>query len=168
VKISAHQDVIGEFNQLRAALTGGPSNWVPGPQESETATVVELSADTPLGRLSHYARLEMGPPELGEEQVILPISWEALEGEAFLPTLYGELRLQRVGDGRSQLELRGFYAPPMGVIGQAADAVVMNAVAKATVEDFIQRVAGVLSRNALGRSVDEQVMAGRLTLDRES
>lgn len=168
VKISAHQDVIGEFNQLRAALTGGPSSWVPGPQESETATVVELAADTPFGRLSQFARLEMGTPELHEGEVILPISWVALEGEAFFPTLYGELGLKLVADGRSELELRGLYAPPMGLIGQAADVVMMNAVAKATVEDFVQRVAGVLSRNALGRSVDEQVTAGRLTLDRDS
>lgn len=39
--------------------------------------------------------------------------------------------------------------------------------AEATVQDFAERIAGVLARNALGRSVDEQVRSGRLTLEQE-
>lgn len=168
MKISAQQDVIGEFSQLRAALTDGPSNWVLGPFNTQTAVVTELSADTPFGRLSRYARIEIGPPEIQQDEVIVPINWQSLEGEDLFPTLYGEIRLQRVADGRSQLQLRGYYAPPAGVIGQAADAVVMNGVAKATAEDFVQRVAGILARNALGRSVDQQVASGQLTMDSEN
>jgi len=165
VKISAHKDLIGEFDKLSSALTEGPTNWVPGPVGTETSKVTELSAETPFGRLSRYARVETGPPELRESEVIVPISWQSLEGEELFPTVYGELRLQRVADGRSQLELRGYYAPPGGIIGQAADAIVMNALAKATVEDFVQRVAGILARNALGIAVDEPVKAGHRTLD---
>jgi hypothetical protein len=43
----------------------------------------------------------------------------------------------------------------------------MYAVAEATVEDFVERIAGVLARSALGRSVAEQADAGQLTLDRD-
>src|ERR1700682_1516787 len=96
VKISAHQDLIGEFDRLRATLTEGPANWVPGPFETEMTTVTELSAETPFGRLSRYARVETGPPELHEGEVIVPISWQSLEGEELFPTVCGELRLHRV------------------------------------------------------------------------
>ncbi len=163
--ISAHQDLVGEFSKLRAALREGPDNWMPGPFEDGTERITEMCADTPFGRLSRYARVEIGPAEQPADEVIVPISWQSLEDEDLFPTFFGELRLVRVADGRSQLRVQGHYAPPGGVIGQAADAVVMNAIAKATVEDFVQRVAGILARNGLARTVDEQVMSGRLTLD---
>jgi hypothetical protein len=165
VEISAHQDVIGEFSMLRASLVEGPSNWMPGPYEPASANIAELSVEMPWGRLSRYARIDVGPPEVLKDEVILPISWEPLEDDDLLPVFCGELRLKRVGDGHSQLRLHGYYVPPFGIVGQVADALAMKAVAKTAVEDFVERVAGILARNALGRSVDEQVTSGRLTLD---
>lgn len=163
--ISAHQNLVGEFSKLRAALSEGPGNWMPGPFEDGTERITELCADTPFGRLSRYARVKIGPSELQDGEVIVPLSWQSLEDEDLFPTFLGELRLLRVAYGRSQLTVQGYYAPPGGIVGQAADAVVMNAIAKATVEDFVQRVAAILARNGLARAVDEQVTYGRLIMD---
>jgi len=45
------------------------------------------------------------------------------------------------------------YESPTGKITQ------LYTVAEATIQDFVEQIAGVLARSALGRSVDEQVKA---------
>lgn len=168
MEISACRDVIGEFSKLRASPVEGPSNWMPGPNEPASSNIAEVRVDTPVGRISRFTRVDVGPPEVLEDEVIVPISWEPLEDQDRIPVLHGELRLQRVGDGRSELKLQGYYVPPFGIVGQVADAIVMQGVAKTAVEDFVERVAGILAKNALSRSVDEQVTSGRLTLDQQN
>lgn len=163
--ISAHQHVIGEYNKLRDALLEGPANWMPGMHESATAKITELEADTPFGRLARYARMKVASTQIEKDEIVVPLMWHSLEGEALFPTFEGRLRLYRTRDGSNRLELDGHYAPPGGVLGSAADAAAMYAVAQATIEDFVERIADVLARNALGRTVAEQVDAGKLTLD---
>jgi hypothetical protein len=165
--ISAHLKVIGEYDKLRDALVDGPANWMPGMYESATGKIAELEVDTPFGRLARYARVKVASARIENDEVVVPITWHSLESEALFPTFEGRLRLYRVPDGSNRLELDGHYAPPGGVLGRAADAAATYGVAPATVEDFVKRIAGVLARNALGRSVAEQVDAGHLTLDRD-
>lgn len=162
--VSAHRKVTGEFDKLREALLGGPANWMPGMYQSDTGTVTELEVDTPFGRLARFARMEVGVARIENKEVVVPITWHSLEAEKLFPVFQGMLRLSRAPDG-SRLELEGRYKPPGGAAGRAADAVGMAGIAQATVDDFVERVAAVLSRNALGRSVAEQVDSGTLTLD---
>ncbi|HXN78862.1 MAG TPA: hypothetical protein VN965_08855 [Candidatus Dormibacteraeota bacterium] len=163
--ISAHQKVIGEYDKLRDALLEGPANWMPGMYESATGKITELEADTTFGRLARYARMKIDRAQVETDEVVVPVTWHSLESEALFPTFEGRLRLYRAPDGTSRLELDGHYSPPGGFLGRAADAAALYAVAHATVEDFVKRIAGVLARNALGRSVAEQVDAKQLTLD---
>lgn len=165
--ISARQTVIGEYDKLREALLEGPANWMPGMYESATGKITELEADTVFGRLARYARMKIDAAQVEKDEVVVPITWHSLESEALFPTFEGRLRLYRVPGGTSRLALDGHYAPPGGALGRAADSAAMYAVARSTVNDFVKRIAGVLARNALGRSVAEQVDAGRLTLDRD-
>lgn len=165
--ISAHQKVIGEYAKLRDALLEGPANWMPGMYESATGKITQLEADTAFGRLARYAWVKVANAQVEKEEVVVPITWHSLEGDALFPTFEGRLRLYRVPGGTNRLELDGHYAPPGGALGRAVDVAAMYAVAQATVEDFVERIAGVLARNALGRSVAEQVDAGQLTLDRD-
>lgn len=162
--ISAHRSVIGEYDKLRDALLEGPANWMPGMYESATGKITELQADTPFGRLARYARMEVSGAQIEKDEIVVPITWHSLEGEAFFPIFKGRLRLYRVPDGTHRLELNGHYEPPGGVLGRAPAAAAMYAVAEATVDDLTERIARVLARNALGRSVAEQVKAGQLTL----
>lgn len=166
--ISAQQKVIAEYEKLRDALQEGPANWMPGMYESATGKITALEAGSPFGRLARYARIQVAAAQIEEDEVVVPVTWHSLESEALFPTFEGRLRLYRVPDGTSRLELDGHYSPPGGALGRAADAAAMYGVAQATVEDFVERIAAVLTRNALGRSVSEQVAGGRLTLDEES
>ena len=165
MELSAHEDVIGQFVHLADALIEGPDNWMPGMFESPTAKITELEADTPFGLLSRSVPIELGPVQRSDDVATVPIRWHSLDSEALFPVFDGQLRLQRIADGRSRLELKGSYKPPGGIVGRAADAIVMHSVAEATVEDFVHRVAAVVGRNALARTVAHQVEAGQLTLD---
>lgn len=163
--IAAQRKVSGEYGQLRDALLEGPQNWMPGMYESATGKITKLEADTPLGRLARYARMNVGAACLERRSVAVPITWRSLEEEPLYPTFTGNIRLKQLPDGINLLQIDGHYEPPGGPLGRAADATVMAAIAKETIRDFVERIAGVLVRNALGRSVAEQVRAGHLTLD---
>lgn len=167
MQVSAQVTVAGEFDKLRDALVEGPANWMPGMYESPTGKITQLEADSPLGRLSRYALIRVGAASIGTKAVTVPLSWHSLQAEAAFPVFEGQLKLSRFPDSTNRLELRGSYEAPGGLIGKAADAAAIYAVAEATVQDFVERIASVLARNALGRSVDEQVRSGRLTFDEE-
>lgn len=168
MNVAAHRAVNGEFDQLWAALAEGPENWMPGMFESATAKITELEADTPAGRLTRYAKIEVGAAKVAGREIVVPISWRSLEAQPLFPILSGRLRLYRLLDGTNRLELEGRYEPPAGAIGRAADAAALYGVAEATVDEFVERVAAVLSRNALGRSVAEQEAEGRLVREEET
>jgi hypothetical protein len=135
--------------------------------ESATGKITELEAETAFGRLARYVRMRIDAAREDRSEVVVPITWHSLESEALFPTFEGRLRLYRLPGGSNRLELDGHYAPPGGVLGRAADAAAMYALAQATVQDFVERIASVLARNALGRSVADQVDAGTLTLERD-
>jgi hypothetical protein len=141
MKISAQRKVIGEFDKLSAALSEGPQNWMPGSFESAAGEIAPLAADTPLGRLARFARIDLGAPQIGDEEVVVPISWHSLEAEPLFPTFTGQLRLHRLPDRAIHLELKGRYGPPGGALGRAADSAALHGVAEATVEDFVERAA---------------------------
>lgn len=167
MQVSAQADVMGEFDKLKDALAEGPANWMPGMYESPTGNVTRLEADSPLGKLTRYARIRVDAAAVGTDEVIVPLNWHSLEAERVFPAFNGRLRLSRFSDGTNRLELQGEYEAPGGIIGQAADAAAMHTVAQSTVEAFVHSIVAVLARNALGRTVDEQVSSGRLTLDEE-
>jgi hypothetical protein len=51
-----------------------------------------------------------------------------------------------LGPNETQLELRGHYEPPGGVIGSAADWLVGHRIAEASVHRFLDEVAGRVSQ----------------------
>jgi hypothetical protein len=150
MNVAAHRAVIGEFDQLWAALAEGPENWMPGMFESATA------------------KIEVGAAKVAGSEIAVPISWRSLEAQPLFPILSGRLRLYRLPDGTNRLELEGRYEPPAGAIGRAADAAALYGVTEATLDEFVERVAAVLSRNALGRSVSEQEAEARLVREEET
>ena len=167
MEVSAHRVVIGEFDKLSAGLAEGPENWMPGMFESPLGEIAELEADTPLGRLARYGRFEVGVAHVSPTEVVVPITWHSLEAKPLFPVMSGGLRLYRGSDGTNRLELKGRYEPPGGPLGRAADSAGLYSVAKATVENFLERCARVLSRNALGRSASEQEAGGRRVREEE-
>ena len=158
-------DVIGEFTNLAAAIVDGPENWMPGMFDSPAGQITELFANTSLGRVSRHVRVELGRASRHNGTAVVPIRWHALDSTELFPVFDGRLRLRRRAQGGARLFIEGHYRPPGGAVGMTIDALAMRDIAEATVDDFVHRVAGVLARNALARTVARQVAARTLTMD---
>lgn len=150
--VVARTSLNANFENLRAALSAGPAEWLPGLVETSLGQMTQLRAKTAAGALSRAARIEVGEPDQNPASVVVPIRWEAAEHPSLYPVFDGRLRLYRLAGGGIRLEVRGGYDPPGGALGEAADAAVMRSVAQATLDDFLERVSAVLTRSARSRS----------------
>ena len=91
-----------------------------------------------LGKL---VAVRLGEPVGDDEDLAVPILWEATGPSGLFPRLDGELRLRVVDADRSELRLAGHYRPPLGRAGHVIDDALLARVARATVRSFLRRVA---------------------------
>jgi hypothetical protein len=107
-----------------------------------------------------------GPLELGAEIAIevlsievarspdyhpatkLVLEWRALRRPDLFPTMRATLMIYALTPTETQLDLAGMYEPPLGVVGEALDAIAMHKIAEETVANFTRDV-GVFLRHAL-------------------
>jgi hypothetical protein len=81
----------------------------------------------------------------------IPLSWEAAKNPRFFPLMTGVLSIYPLTSTETQLDFLGRYDPPLGVVGEAMDALVGRRIAEASVHRFIGDVAAYL-RAALGKA----------------
>lgn len=72
------------------------------------------------------------------------LAWKAIRRPRLFPTMKATLSFYALSSTATQLELVGTYDPPLGVVGDALDAIAMHKVAEASVTGFLQEVAGFL------------------------
>ncbi len=70
----------------------------------------------------------------------MPLEWHAAASTGVFPALKAELSVYPLSATETQVELRGHYDPPMGVLGAALDAVVGHRIAEASVHRFVHSV----------------------------
>ena len=81
-----------------------------------------------------------------------PVAGDGCRGP--LPALEGELQVLAVDDRRTSLRLQATYRPPLGTIGDLMDRLVLARLARATVADWVERIAEWVTETA--RSVERQ------------
>lgn len=72
---------------------------------------------------------------------VVELSWTGARSPGLFPAMRAELRVFPLSSAETQLELIGTYDPPLGVLGDAIDALVMHRVADASVHRFLTEVA---------------------------
>ena len=82
--------------------------------------------------------------------VSLPLTWEPVGLEGVLPRLDATLELGALGADRTQLAISARYRPPLGVVGQAMDRVLLHRVAEATLKDFLDRLGSAIALSRPG------------------
>jgi len=97
----------------------------------ELATEVEISV----------ASVEDARSPLDGPAVRLAIEWRAARATGAFPVMHAVLWAYALTSTETQLELEGTYAPPLGVVGKAVDAVIGRRIAEATMHRFVQEVA---------------------------
>jgi hypothetical protein len=81
----------------------------------------------------------------------IPVSWEAAAHPQWFPLMDGVLSLYPLTATETQLDFLGRYDPPLGVVGEAIDALAGHRIAEASVHRFIADVARYL-REPSGQS----------------
>jgi hypothetical protein len=70
----------------------------------------------------------------------IALGWEAMRAPMLFPVMKAELSLWPLTSSETQFEIEGTYRPPLGVIGNAADAVIGHRIAEATVHQFLEDI----------------------------
>lgn len=121
--------------------------------------------------LGKSVAVHLGEPTGTDEELVIPLTWEATGPTGLFPRLAAELRLSALDPERAELALSGRYRPPLGRAGQVLDETLLTHVASATVRSFLRRVARALEEMPAARQPAVQAaragsaLAGQPTLD---
>jgi hypothetical protein len=114
--------------------------------------------------LAANLKVELGALEIGTDVVIevlgveereegpvghthttfIKLRWKAARAAALFPSMEAELVVYPLSRDETQLELHGFYRPPLGAVGSALDSLVGHRIADASVHRFVTDVASLL------------------------
>ena len=81
--------------------------------------------------------------ERGRLHDAMLVEWKAI-GTRLFPHFHGTLRLRIAGVASTRLTLEGAYRPPLGRLGEAFDRVIGRRIARATMRELLDRVAGAM------------------------
>lgn len=112
--------------------------------------------------LGKTVAVRLGAPVGEDEDLAIPLAWEATGPTGLFPRLEGELHLVALDPDRSELRLVGRYRPPLGRAGQVLDEALLARIARATVRSFLRRLARALEED--DRSGEDRSGAGALTV----
>ena len=137
--------------QVESALLASPAEWLSsmaGAAQEDGDGLLTAVGVGPLGpRLTRRVTIQLAEPVRFPSMTSLPLTWEPVGLEGLLPRLDATIEVGPLGEDRTQLAISARYRPPMGVVGQAVDRVLLHRVAEATVKDFLDR---------LGRAITDQ------------
>ena len=90
---------------------------------------------------------EAGGP-MGGPLTRIPVSWEAAAHPQWFPLMDAALTVYPLTATETQLDFLGRYDPPLGVVGDAMNALVGHRIAEASVHRFVGDVARYLREPA--------------------
>jgi hypothetical protein len=95
--------------------------------------------------VSRLVRVRFTEPVHHDGAMSLALRWEVTGTTGGLfPALDADIRLAADGGDRCQVTLTGAYRPPLGILGQRLDRLVLHAVAAATITTLLAQVAAAL------------------------
>lgn len=101
---------------------------------------IEVVAEVDVSILGvEDARSPFGHPATKVE-----LEWKAVRRPGLFPSMTGTLTAYALSTTETQLELFGHYTPPLGVLGEAIDAIALHEIAQASVVRFVQDIAAYL------------------------
>lgn len=94
---------------------------------------------------SRLVRVRFADPVHRDGTMTVALRWEATGAAGGLfPALDADIGLSPDGPGRSRVTLTGSYRPPLGVLGEGLDRMILHTVAAATIRVLLARIAGAL------------------------
>ena len=162
LKVRSYQYINRSYDRVRATLHEKGSSFF------QTATRAARARADELASTLHFAvqGFEMGVDvnielrEVFDERSValnspvtrVRLGWKAARAASLFPQLEGTLSAWPLSANETQIELDGTYTPPLGMVGQALDALVFHRMAEAVVHRFLEDIVEQL-RSALRRDL---------------
>lgn len=135
--------------EVEAELLDSPGHWSTEPAREAEARGQRLLAEVGFGppgaRIGKRVELQFGEPIRFPSKTILPMSWKPAGVDSLFPGLDADIELGELGSDRTQLSISARYTPPFGSFGRVLDRALLHRVAEATVKDFLDRAAQILT-----------------------
>ncbi len=96
-----------------------------------------------LIEIKNYVEIE----RRNERRMTIRLVWKAAESPRLFPVMDAEFNVYPITGTETQLDFNGEYVPPLGIVGQAIDAVVGHRIAEASVHHFVSEVAEFLRKS---------------------
>ena len=154
-EVRAFDYVNHPYEAVREALRGDPGGILAGATrvaEARTSEIVaSLSVDIKGIEVSKEISIRVGAireeegPRLSRTTHVA-LEWEAKGSPGLFPVMKADLAIYPLSGTETQIELRGHYAPPLGALGGALDALAGHRIAEASVHRFVGAVAEELRR----------------------
>jgi hypothetical protein len=150
-ELRAYDYVNRPYQAVREALLADPL---------ETFRRATVTASRPAAEVE--LRAKVGPLSIGQDVAIslgaitdgrtgsgdpvtkVAIEWKSARQAGLFPTMRATLSIYPLSSRETQLELDGTYDPPLGLLGDALDAIALHKVAETSVAGFVRDVAGFL------------------------
>ena len=116
----------------------------------ETVTgLARTGAPGPVPGPSELVEVQTRDLVIGEGSAVLTLRWLAAgPGGALFPVLDADISLVPAGNQAAVLRLDGAYRPPPGITDAGPDRAVLQRVATATVQGFLDQIAGAITEPA--------------------
>jgi hypothetical protein len=153
-ELRAYDYVTRSFEAVKATLEADPTGVLGRATHvaSRRAGDVAASLRASIGSLevATDVTLDVGAIEVvkgtrGATELRVPLSWRAAHASALFPSMRATLSAYPLSKDETQLELVGSYTPPLGLLGDAVDALALGRIADASVHRFVADVAAYLS-----------------------
>ncbi len=101
---------------------------------------VEIAADIAI----EVTQIAEARSPANQPAIRLDLTWKSKRRPGLFPELTGSLWAYALSSRETQLELIGSYDPPLGLLGDAIDAIALHRIAEESVRRFITDVASYL------------------------
>jgi len=118
--------------------------------ERVSALGAQLRVRVGVLEVATQVRIEVGPATSemsspwGYEIAVFPLQWQSSSSPSLFPRMQAKLQVYPLSSRETQLDFEGTYDPPLGLLGDAVDALVGHRIAEACALRFVQDVAALL------------------------
>ena len=125
----------------RATASGAAAAVEHGPAELRVRIgAIELASDIEIA----IQTIDEGSSPLGRSSTNVTLTWKSAKHPGWFPALRGMLSMYELSPTETQLDFVGNYEPPMGLLGDALDALALHRIAEASVQGFVGELARFL------------------------
>ena len=149
-RLRCYEYVNQPYEQVQAALRADVNGIFKRAtmMSAERANAVGAQLHVQVGALdvATEVQIEVGPVEdkmsspYGYPITEFPLSWRSKHLPGLFPHMKARLQVYPLSTTETQLELEGVYDPPLGLLGDAIDALVGHRVTEAAALQFVQDV----------------------------